>query len=629
MEMVTYKDIQRMGQKEYIAAVIKGEYPYLSVLEDLLPDDRINRGVDLGLTHIPMEFVVGTRASGRTKAFARNFMPLMGQSTEFGRKWDELYKSQMEVGIREPIKVYEYMNRYYVEEGHKRVSVLKFCGADTVYAHVIRILPISEDTKEVALYRELIDFERYSGVNYVEFTMPGSYERLQQMVGKKPGEAWTEEEKRDFSSAHYHFRKAFEGKGGKKPAAAVGDAMMAFLEVYGYPELLCSTEDELAKKIEKIREDITLRQTDAMVNMKFSAEEVKTGLLTKVFGGEKVRKVAFIHDARPGISGWTLGHEHGREHVQRVFAGEIETTAYLVGENDDPTQVIMQAVKDGNTVFFTTSSQLQSAALRCAVEHPDLSFLNCSQFSLHRYIRTYHTRMYEAYFMLGAIAGALSGDDEKIGFAGYNAEGSGDDFATSVEKAAQIANVNAFALGAQMVNPGAKIVLEWFGRGDAAGAFDRLAAKGIDFICSLDVTRPGFFGLVCYNDGAPLLVARPIWNWGVYYERLIRRILDNSFQAEYEESAGAVSYYWGSAEGVLDVECTDCVPSSTKNLLELLQSSVRTWLWHPFKGTFRTQSGEEMNVDLRPEQMHGMTWLAENIEGSIPKPEPAVPDNAE
>ena len=41
----------------------------------------------------------------------------------------KLSTSHEKEGIHEPIKAWEYMNKFYVEEGNKRVSVMKFFGA--------------------------------------------------------------------------------------------------------------------------------------------------------------------------------------------------------------------------------------------------------------------------------------------------------------------------------------------------------------------------------------------------------------------------------------------------------------------------------------------------------------------
>ena len=70
-------------------------------------------------------------------------------------------------GIRDPIKAYEYMNKFYVEEGNKRVSVLKFFGAVSIPGNVIRIVPPRTDEKENRIYYEYMDFYSLSNVNYV------------------------------------------------------------------------------------------------------------------------------------------------------------------------------------------------------------------------------------------------------------------------------------------------------------------------------------------------------------------------------------------------------------------------------------------------------------------------------
>lgn len=170
MPRLYYKEAQRRAQKEFRACTSRGEYPYPPVLDDFVCRDQLNRGVNLGTVQIPLEFVVGTCTDIRTNAFARNFMPLLEEDSEFATKWQALCQAHVEEGIRDPIKVYEYMNRYYVQEGNKRVSVLKFFGGDVVTASVIQILPERNETPESQLYYELLEFRRFSQISYVEFT---------------------------------------------------------------------------------------------------------------------------------------------------------------------------------------------------------------------------------------------------------------------------------------------------------------------------------------------------------------------------------------------------------------------------------------------------------------------------
>ena len=136
-----YEKARRDGERAYRRAVMSGEYPYLTALDSMGQDMDKMAVRDLGVKEIPLDMIAGTRTVGRQNAFANNFMPLTEPGSEFALKWSSLYDSAVEEGIREPIKAYEYMNKFYVEEGNKRVSVSKYIGYVSIPGNVMRILP--------------------------------------------------------------------------------------------------------------------------------------------------------------------------------------------------------------------------------------------------------------------------------------------------------------------------------------------------------------------------------------------------------------------------------------------------------------------------------------------------------
>ena len=160
MPRLYYKEAQRRAQKEFRACTSRGEYPYPPVLDDFVSRDQLNRGVNLGTVQIPLEFVVGTCTDIRTNAFARNFMPLLEEDSEFATKWQALCQAHVEEGIRDPIKVYEYMNRYYVQEGNKRVSVLKYFQADSITAELAEYKSVRGQLRTVDLEKENNELRR-------------------------------------------------------------------------------------------------------------------------------------------------------------------------------------------------------------------------------------------------------------------------------------------------------------------------------------------------------------------------------------------------------------------------------------------------------------------------------------
>ena len=136
-----YAKALKSGEKAARTASAKGEYPYLPALDGILSLQDVQSEIYLGLMDIPLEQIVGTRTAGRQNAFACNFMPLMAEKSEFAMKWAAVYDHQVDEGIHDPIEVYEFLNRYYVLEGNKRVSVLKYIGAYSIEATVTRIVP--------------------------------------------------------------------------------------------------------------------------------------------------------------------------------------------------------------------------------------------------------------------------------------------------------------------------------------------------------------------------------------------------------------------------------------------------------------------------------------------------------
>ena len=153
-----YQKALKKGERSYARYLSEGKYPYLQVLEELLSHTDVVAEEDLGICSIPSEMIVGTFTAGRRTAFAPNFMPLLDEESEFAAKWQALYNAHLEEGIHDPIKCYEFMNRYYVLEGNKRVSVLKFCGAPSVQGNVTRIIPKRTDEPENRLYFEFLAF---------------------------------------------------------------------------------------------------------------------------------------------------------------------------------------------------------------------------------------------------------------------------------------------------------------------------------------------------------------------------------------------------------------------------------------------------------------------------------------
>ena len=614
-----YKEALKKGQKEKKNCINEGVEPYLPALDDFITSDKVITEINMGVMQVPSEWIVGTKTASRANAFARNFMPLLGVDTEFGMKWESLCQSHVEEGIRDSVKAYEYLNRYYILEGNKRVSVLKFFDAVTIPAEVIRVLPIKDGSKEVEIYYEMIDFMEYSKINFLEFSDLGCFRQVQELMGKAPNEIWTDDERSTFKTAFYNLKKAFRELNGESVNVTASDAMLTYLKIYGFEDLVSKSNEQIKQSLLKIWEEVCLLEEAENIDLKEVPEEYqdnrKQRFWKKIFGDEeeKQQQVAFIYDKNPVISGWVYGHELGRQHIQKVFDGKVVTSAYEDAIGKDPQAVLEQAIADGNRIIFTTSAKLLPSSLSTAIEHPEVIVFNCSLNKPHRYICTYYARMYEVKFLIGTIAGAMA-DENKVGYlCDYPIFG-------------QIAGINAFALGVQMVNPRAKIYLEWSCIDGAEAAVNRLKEKGVRIISSQDLKKPegeerSAFGLYEYKDDKKVNLAMPLWHWGVYYEKLIRSMMNKTFQTEYESSKKALNYYWGMSAGVVELICSNHLPDSVKKLVGVLQDAICNGSFKPFQGVIRKQDGEVLEGTdgmLSLQEIIDIDWLLENIEGEIP-----------
>ena len=613
-----YNNALKIGQKEYRSHLMKGDYPYLPALDEILSFVKVEYEVNLGLCEVPLELIVGTRTRGRTNAFAANFMPLLAPATEFANKWMHLCASLQEEGLRDSVKVYEFMNRFYVLEGNKRVSVLKYLDAYSVPCSVIRVVPKRSDTKENEIYFEFLDFYEITNINYINFSEKGRFAKLLKLIGTPEGEKWTYEDRLEFNALYGRFRKAFEAKGGGKLPITVGDALLAFITVFGYKETEEKSEQEIKSDLAKIWDEFVVLTEERTIELsmeppkKSDSSNRHKNLLNLILpdNSNKV-KIAFFYEKTHRTSGWTYSHELGRLYLENVFPGRVETTTYeniIAGENDQ--EKMEAAIEDGYNMLFTTTPVMLPASLKIAANHPEIKILNCSLNISHPTLRTYYARMYEAKFLAGVIAGSMTATN-KIGYiADYPIFG-------------MTANINAFALGAKMVNPNAKVYLDWKTLKERNQ--DIIHDPEINYIMDQDMA-PGNstrrFGLYHINGDTPDNLAMTTWHWGKLYEKIVRIVLNGTWKED-DAAAGsrAINYWWGMSAGVVDLICSQDLPQATRRLVDLLHHDICSETLVPFSGELWAQNGTVINEPDRivlPQEIITMDWLMDNIVGKIP-----------
>ena len=611
-----YKNALKSGQRAYRACVARGQSPYLAVLDDILVNVNIVAQEPLGLVELPAESIVGTKTSGRHTAFAPNFMPLLEPDTEFAGKWSNLCDAHLEEGIHTPIIAYEFLNKFYVQEGNKRVSVLKYFDAVRIAGTVTRLIPERNDSLENRIYYEFLDFYKLSKVNDVHFSRLGSYAKLQTLVCKASGESWTDDDRLSFSAFYTMFRQQFLALGGGGLDLTAGDAMLVYLSVYRYADACESTPSQMKQNLEKLWDEVKVLTEPQAVALSL---EPKQGhgepLLAKlnIFTKPSELKVVFLHEHNAENSAWVRAHDKGIEALQQAFPDRVFITRKENIEPEvDAEQMLEDVAHDNADVVFTSSARMHTACLKVAAQHPKTRILNCSLNAPHPLVRTYYPRTYEVTYLLGMLAGVMAKTD-RVGYVAANP-------VYGIPAA-----VNAFAQGLKTVRPEAKVVLRWACLQDPAHPLDFSDRQDVEIFYARDNREPEGthrdYGLVRrMPDGSLQPLGLPEWRWDTFYIEIVRSIFDGAWDSD-AAGARAVNYWWGMRSGAEEIDYSKDLPAGTLQLLDLMEKMLREDDLRIFPEDLYAQGHVLHSPEAAlysPKELMEMDWLDECVEGGLP-----------
>lgn len=617
-----YRSALKKGRNDYS---LNG---YLPFLEKILKDKEIVATINLGVFEIPLKKIIGTYSHLRSVCFSKNFIPIMEEKSEFANKWISLCNSHLNEGINHAIKVYEYLNQFFIIEGNKRVSVLKYFGAFSISAEVIRLVP-KKDKEDItnSIYYEFLDFYNITKINSIWFTKKYSFTKLTKLLEsyKPPKNVLLEDKYRHFVSFIYNtFRTVYLDMGGQKLPITTGDAFLEYAQIYGIKEpinemQISKTMKEFMKELTHFKENSIEIQTDSDDN---SSSMLST--LSNLISPSKKLKVGFVYARTIESSGWTYGHELGRLYVEDILSGQV-STKYIenVPENETAYFSIKSLADEGYNVIFTTSPIFRTSTLKCALEYPQIKFFNCSDDRPYEHMSCYFGRMYEPRFLTGLIAGAMT----KTNLIGYSA---------TSPTSEVIASINSFALGAKIVNPYSKIKVSWTREWNShikfTNADSHLLSAGCDIISNRNLKIPrdetkkyGVYSMLCSFDKDKNIptkyLAAPIWNWGIYYEKILNNILNDTFGTilnMFNSTSKLISFWYGMDVGVVDIYYSKkYVPIEVQRLVEAMKKMITTYEFTPFMGPIHDNKGNlklEENEVAPSEDILSMNWFVDNVE---------------
>lgn len=325
-------------------------------------------------------------------------------------------------------------------------------------------------------------------------------------------------------------------------------------------------------------------------------------------------QVGFVYVSPIGDAGWSYAHDQGRLHIDKM---DGVTTAYVeaVPEGQDSERVMMNMARKNYDLIFATSFGYMDPMLKVAQKFPKIVFMHCSGFKLAKNMGNYFGRMYQARYLSGMVAGAMT-QSKIIGYAA----------AFPIPEV--IRGINAFTLGAQSMNPDVEVRVvwtkTWYDPATEKEAAKSLLDVGADVIAQhQDSPGPqeaaqerGAYSIGYNTDMSAFapkahLVA-PVWNWGPFYQEIVEGVKNGSWKSK--------AYWYGLEHGIVDLSpMSDLVPQTVQKAVMAKKADITSSKMKVFTGPVTDQAGTaripegEVATD---EALLGMNWFVKGVIGT-------------
>lgn len=323
-------------------------------------------------------------------------------------------------------------------------------------------------------------------------------------------------------------------------------------------------------------------------------------------------KVGAIYiNSKNDTAGYTYAHHKGITEAMKQCGLDPDKDLYIVDnipEDDEKvSQAIDQLAGDGCNIIFGISFGYLNAFDEAAKkpEYANIIFSHATGYlSNDSNFNNYFGRIYQARYLAGIAAGykSLALGNNEIGYVS----------AWGTEYAETCSGINAFALGAQSVNPDAHVnVYEIYTWGDQEK--ERQAAEILidTYGCCViaqhcDSAQPqivanekGVFGCGYNSDmtkEAPEShLCAPVWNWDVYYATAIKAAMDDP--STFMTKVG--NYYEGLNAGLVGVsELSANNEPEAQEAIDLATDLMKSGNWDVFSGVKLSFSGEKGAVTM-------------------------------
>jgi basic membrane protein A len=325
-------------------------------------------------------------------------------------------------------------------------------------------------------------------------------------------------------------------------------------------------------------------------------------------------KVAWIYVGPHNDGGWSQAHDAGRLYVQKMLGSKVQTTyKENIAVGAQLQQTVASLVGQGYKMIFGTSYGYFDKKI--AAKYPDVLFEQATGTDTAKNLSEYFGAAEDTVFLSGMAAGAAT----KSGNIGY---------VVAYPIPEVIRHANAFALGAQLMHPGAQIHLvwteSWFDPAKEKKAAQSLHAAGADVLGqNVDSPATGQFAesvgvpWVGYDSNAQKFAPKSwltasVYNWGPYYLKRVEAAMAGTWKSGF--------YYGSIKDGFTGLApYGPSVSAATKAAIAKKMTAIENGTFYEFAGPLYDQAGKlrvPAGKKLTVPQLYSMDWLVKGVVGS-------------
>lgn len=332
------------------------------------------------------------------------------------------------------------------------------------------------------------------------------------------------------------------------------------------------------------------------------------------FGAKKDLKLGFIYVSPIGDAGWSYAHDQARQKLEQM-PGISTSYVEAVPEGSDAERVILNMARKGYDIIFGTSFGYMDSMYKIASKYPHIVFMHCSGFKTRPNMGTYFGRMYQARFLTGMVAGAMT----KTNILGYVA-------AFPIPEV--IRGINAFTLGARYVNPKVQVrvvwVKSWYDPATEKEAAKSLLSVGADVLtqhqdspATQEAAQEAGVYSIGYNSDMTKFAPKShltaaVWNWFPIYKEIVDEVQDGKFKSK--------EIWYGLEKGVVGL--APFGPMVSKKIIkdvEKMKKQIIAGKFKIFKGPIADQTGKiriPTGQVASDKELLGMDWFVQGVVGS-------------